>query len=201
MENQSNLNVQSLDENILFGLDRLTNIFRLFLWETGKKENLSPLQIQILHTIHKMPFKKNTVSNLTEYFELKKSTVSESITNLITKGWLYKVQDEKDKRKFYLKLTELGNTKIKSLNDRSQVILDIIQEIPIEDKNAIIRFIIHLAKRLHDGNWIQLTNICLTCKNFGKSDDAEKPYYCNFIKRKMSMEDFQIDCKSFKKKD
>jgi len=39
---------ENIDSKIIAGLERISRVFRLLLWDIAKDENLSPIQIQFL---------------------------------------------------------------------------------------------------------------------------------------------------------
>jgi DNA-binding MarR family transcriptional regulator len=115
---------ESLSENIITAIEKISQINRLILWDISKEENLSPIQIQFIDYINRMPLQMSTISNLAMEFDLKKSTVSDSISNLIKKGFLEKKQDKQDKRIFYLYLTKSSFEKISIIEERNKKIYE-----------------------------------------------------------------------------
>ncbi len=50
MKNVFDLEIQNsaIEGKIVAGMERLSQVFRILLWEKAKKHNLSPIQIQLL---------------------------------------------------------------------------------------------------------------------------------------------------------
>ena len=66
MESIFNLNNQNsnLDNKIVAGLDRISQVFKTLLWGKSKTYNLSPIQIQLLIFIEYHSEEKTTISYL-----------------------------------------------------------------------------------------------------------------------------------------
>ncbi|WP_313528615.1 MarR family winged helix-turn-helix transcriptional regulator [Anaerotignum sp.] len=75
----------------------------------GEEEKLTVQQFHIL--LHIRDFGLNTVSDISDFFCLSKSSISLSISKLVVKGYLKKESPIKgdDGRKIYFYLTEKGN--------------------------------------------------------------------------------------------
>ena len=60
LENQNG----TLDNKIVAGLERLSQVFRILLWDKAKEHRLSPIQIQLLIFIQYHSSDKTTISYL-----------------------------------------------------------------------------------------------------------------------------------------
>jgi DNA-binding MarR family transcriptional regulator len=189
-----------LDENIVIAIEKISQINRVNLWKIAKEEGISPIQIQFIDYISKMSLELTTISNLSMEFDLKKSTVSDSISNLINKGFLEKVIDEYDKRKFYLKLTEKSILKLELINERNKIIFDKLKDFSSEDKTIVLNLLMRLIKSLFNEGVVQSAKMCLTCKNFTENKDinSETLHFCNFLNIPMATRDLHFNCTSHK---
>ena len=68
------------------------------------KDNLTAFDFFCLETIHLL--KKPTMKEFANFLEVYSPNVSYKIKNLIQKGYLNKVMDEKDRRIFHLEVTD-----------------------------------------------------------------------------------------------
>ena len=75
LENQN----ANLDNKIVAGLERLSQVFRILLWEKAKEHSLSPIQIQLLIFIRHHSADKTTISYLAQEFNFTKPTISDAI--------------------------------------------------------------------------------------------------------------------------
>ena len=98
----------SLDNKIVAGLERLSQVFRILLWEKAKQYSLSPIQIQLLIFIQHHSVDKTTVSYLAQEFNFTKPTISDAIKVLEQKNLIRKNIDGKDTRSYTIQLTVSG---------------------------------------------------------------------------------------------
>ena len=101
-----NINHQNanIDNKIVAGLERISQVFRILLWEKAKRHKLSPIQIQLLIFIHNHSPKNATISYLAEEFNFSKATISDSIKILEQKQLISKITDNKDARSYQIQL-------------------------------------------------------------------------------------------------
>jgi len=189
-----------LNENIIIAIEKIAQINRLFLWEISKEESLSPIQIQIIDYISNNCLECSTISSLSSEFDLKKSTISDSVTNLISKGFLEKSQDTKDKRIFFLKLTQKSRDKLTIIKQRNKTITNKLNNIQYSEKAVVQDVLFNLIKSFYDDKLIQSAKLCLTCSNFSenKAPDSKEPHYCNFLSVYMPKTKININCLSYK---
>lgn len=194
--------MSEVDKNILTGIEKICQISRVLLWDIAKEENLSPIQIQFLDYLERIPQEQRTLTHLTLEFDLNKSTVSDSITNLIKKGFLEKVQDNEDKRVFYLNLTPMAEGKIEKINQWNSIIYEKIKTVSKENKDIIADFFVNLIRSLHEEKVIKSAKMCFYCSNFKNVDytensDKRLPYYCSYTDRYFSDSEVNINCVGF----
>ena len=110
MESIYNLDFQNtrLENKIVIGFDRISQVFKTLLIEESQQYNLSPIQIQLLIFINYHSENKSTISYLSKEFHLSKPTVSETIKTLERKNYITKVADKADTRSYFIRITDLG---------------------------------------------------------------------------------------------
>jgi DNA-binding MarR family transcriptional regulator len=198
------MKTNNTEELILFSIDKISQINRILLWDIIKKDhNLgkdiqSPIQIQFIDYINKMPRQLRTVSYIAKEFELKKSTVSGSINNLIDKGYLEKDPDENDKRVFHLKTTQKCREELVLIDDKNKSLINIIKKIPEYEKKIVLNFFMNMMKELYDKNLMAQFRICLTCVNYNKESPDNKSYYCSLLDEFIDDSQIRTSCTSYK---
>ncbi len=105
-----NLNEQNqkIESRIVVALERISEAFRVLLWNESKENSLSPIQIQILIFIHFHTSEKCKVGYLADEFNMTKATISDSVKVLLLKELVAKETDPVDTRSFSLSLTNEG---------------------------------------------------------------------------------------------
>lgn len=191
----------NINKNIILGLEKINQAFRAILWDITKKEGLSPLQIQILEYLYRSPKEARTISHTAKEFDLKKSTISESIKSLVNKHLVYKETDESDGRIHYLLLTNEGKAVIDNFAGYFSTIEEELENIPYEKKLIVSGFLIDLIRHLHHKGQIQVAKVCSNCSNFhsNKNKNSDKPHYCSFAEIYIGNENIKYNCKHYKK--
>ncbi|MGE7914179.1 MarR family transcriptional regulator [Lysinibacillus xylanilyticus] len=72
--------------------------------QTVEIENISAVEMACLEVVYFL--KKPTYSELAEFFNISQPNATYRINKLIKKGYLTKFNDEKDKRVYYLQVTD-----------------------------------------------------------------------------------------------
>ena len=78
--------------------------------QKGKKNELSMISISILYTSH---IRKIRMRDISEIYDISKSTASGYVNNLEKKGYVQRKKGERDKRNIYVEPTEKGKRWIK----------------------------------------------------------------------------------------
>jgi len=94
-------------------IDKLNEIMQKLQKDllTGKLKEYTLRQLYYIELIHKN--EDINISEISKSIDLKKSTVSIAINQLINLGIVNKIQSTEDKRFYFLKLTSKGNEIIK----------------------------------------------------------------------------------------
>ena len=110
-----NLNEQNqkVESRIVVALERISEAFRVLLWNESKENSLSPIQIQILIFISFHSSEKCKVGYLADEFNMTKATISDSVRVLLSKALVTKETDPSDTRSYSLLLTDEGKKLLK----------------------------------------------------------------------------------------
>jgi len=77
-----------LSGKIVIGLERISEVIKVLLWEKAKDLCLSPIQILIFVAYHKSAY--CNVSHLAKEFNITKATISDAIKTLLKKELILK---------------------------------------------------------------------------------------------------------------
>jgi len=187
----------NFDSKIVAGLERLSQVFKILLWEKAKEKGLSPIQIQILIFIQHHSIEKTTVSYLAKEFNVTKPTVSDAIKILEQKYLIEKFSDAKDFRSYVIKLTETGKKIVAETEDFPDPITAILSQTDENEKEIIWNMISDLIIKLNRSDVINVQRTCYNCK-FYANDGIE--HYCNFLNIILKNRDIRIDCPEFENK-
>ena len=87
---------QKIESRIVVALERISEAFRVLLWNESKENSLSPIQIQILIFIYFHSPEKCKVGYLADEFNMTKATISDSVKVLLSKELVTKETDPND---------------------------------------------------------------------------------------------------------
>lgn len=193
MKNIFDLEIQnsSLDGKITAGFERLSQVFRVLLWEKAKNHDLSPIQIQVLIFLKHHSKNKATVSYLAKEFNLTKATVSDTVRILEQKSYLTKSVNENDSRSYAIELTAKGLEMVLLTEDFTDPLFDLIRMVPENEKNVLWKNISSIVEQLHT---LQVINVQSTCRNCGYFLQQKDGNYCQLMNIKLETNDIKLDC-------
>ena len=190
LSNQNN----NLDSKIVAGLERLSQVFRILLWEKAKEHSLSPIQIQLMIFIQHHSQDKSTISYLAQEFNFTKPTISDAIKVLEQKQFIKKITDSNDTRSYTIQLTVKGKKIVSETENFANPLTEIIKKSTPSDKLVLWENITNLIAQLNKLEVISIQRTCFNCKYY--SIKGKTPF-CNLLDQKLQTQDIRIDCEEF----
>ncbi len=184
----------NLDNKITAGLERLSQVFRILLWEKAKEHGLSPIQVQLLIFIKHHSVEKTTVSYLSKEFNVTKPTISDSIKILEQKYLIKKKVDGIDTRSYTIKLTAAGNRIVAGTEDFANPLTQLIVPFSESDKVTLWQAISTLIIQLNKMQVINVQRTCFKCRHYCVKNNN---HFCNLLLIPLQKEDIRIDCPEF----
>jgi DNA-binding MarR family transcriptional regulator len=184
----------SLDSKIVAGLERLSQVFRILLWEKAKEHGLSPIQIQLLIFIKHHSQEKATVSYLAQEFNLTKPTISDAIKVLEQKKIVKKYIDANDTRSYTIQLTAAGIKIVLETEDFANPLAEIVSKSNQAGKLVLWENIYSLISQLNKLQIISVQRTCFNCKHYSMKN---KNPFCSLLEQKLQVRDIRIDCEEF----
>ena len=184
----------NLDNKIVAGLERLSQVFRILLWEKAKEYSLSPIQIQLLIFIRHHSADKTTISYLAQEFNFTKPTISDAIKILEKKKLIQKISDKTDTRSYTINLTATGKKIVLETENFANPLTEIISKATNTDKIVLWENISNLILKLNKLEVISIQRTCFNCKHYSIKN---KTHFCNLLDLKLLTKDIRIDCGEF----
>jgi DNA-binding MarR family transcriptional regulator len=184
----------SIDNKIVAGLERLSQVFRILLWEKAKEHSLSPIQIQLLIFIQHHSADKTTVSYLAQEFNFTKPTISDAIKVLDQKNLIKKIIDSNDSRSYTIQLTASGKKIVLETENFTNPITEIITKSNEADKLVLWENISNLISLLNRQEIISVQRTCFNCSHYTTKN---KNSFCSLLNQKLLTKDIRIDCEEF----
>ena len=188
-----NLNEQNqkIESRIVVALERISEAFRVLLWNESKENSLSPIQIQILIFIYFHSLEKCKVGYLADEFNMTKATISDSVKILLSKELVTKETDPIDTRSFSLSLTYEGKKIAKKASLFASSIEQPIEKLTQEQKTIMLNGLLKLIYDLNKSGIITIQRMCFTCSNYQLEKGV---HYCKLLKCQLAENELRIDC-------
>lgn len=182
---------QKIESRIVVTLERISEAFRVLLWNESKENSLSPIQIQILIFIHFHTFEKCKVGYLADEFNMTKATISDSVRVLLAKELVAKETDTIDTRSYSLSLTDEGKNIAKKASFFASSIEQPIEKLTQEQKTIMLNGLLKLIYDLNKSGIITIQRMCFTCSFYNAENGI---HYCNLLKTKLAESEIRVDC-------
>lgn len=184
----------NLDNKIVAGLERLSQVFRILLWDKAKGLSLSPIQIQLLIFIQHHSADKTTISYLAQEFNVTKPTISDAIKILEQKELIDKIADSFDARSYTIQLTPAGQKLVNEAEDFVLPLLTIVAKTSEADKVILWENIANLIIQLNKLKIISVQRTCFNCTHYALKNNL---HFCNLLSHSLYIQDIRIDCQEF----
>ncbi|UTW65323.1 winged helix-turn-helix transcriptional regulator [bacterium SCSIO 12643] len=182
---------QHIESQIVVALERISESFRVLLWNESKENSLSPIQIQILIFLLFHSEDRCKVSYLADEFNMTKATISDSVKVLLSKKMVRKEKDPRDTRSFVLLLTSEGQKVAKKASLFASTIEKPIEKLSQEQKTQMLEGLQRLIYDLNKSGIITIQRMCQTCSFYRPHNDS---HYCDFLKKELMANDLRLDC-------
>jgi len=186
--------IDNSDFKIVASLERLSECFRVLLWEKAKVLGVSPIQIQILIFIHFHSDEKCKVGYLAQEFLLTKATVSEAVKLLEQKGFIERQTEKTDRRSHTLHLTEAGKGALVQTADFANPMLASLAKIPFTEKGVLLEQLLGIVGQLQEVGIISIQRMCFACRFYQRN---EMDHFCHFIDKPLKNSELRLDCAEF----
>lgn len=182
---------------IVAGLERISEVFKVLLWEKAKLVGLSPIQIQILIFIafHKQDL--CNVSHLANEFNVTKPTISDAIKVLDKKGMVIKDFSSSDNRRYSLQLTEQGKKLLVETNDFANPLKKQIDKCNEKELENLFGTISKLIYNLNRSGILTVQRTCFGCTFYKKDYGID---YCNLLQKELKATEIRLDCPEYEEK-
>ncbi|CAM1360777.1 MarR family winged helix-turn-helix transcriptional regulator [Tenacibaculum xiamenense] len=182
---------KKIDSKIVVSLERISEAFRVLLWDESKKNSLSPIQIQILIFLLFHSKDHCKVSYLAKEFNMTKATISDSIKALHRKELIKKESDTKDTRSYTISLTNKGMVIARQSSIFTKPLEKTLESMDSTKKEVILDGLLNLIASLNKAEVITIQRMCTTCNNYLFSNNS---HYCKLLELELKTNELRIDC-------
>lgn len=184
----------NLTHKVVVGLERISEVFKVLLWEQAKTKKLSPIQIQILIfiTYHKQDL--CNVSHLANEFNVTKPTISDAIRVLLKKELIQKKISTSDSRSYSVSLTSLGKKMVLEVQDFANPLKNQVEKFDKTEIEDLYQTISQLIFKLNSSGILSVQRTCFGCRYYEKKQEK---HYCNLLKSPLISSEIRLDCPEF----
>lgn len=180
-----------IESKIVVALERISEAFRVLLWNESKENTLSPIQIQILIFLLFHTGEKCKIGYLAQEFNLTKATISDSIKILLQKELVIKNTDQDDSRSFVISLSEAGRKTAQQSANFAFAIEKPLTGLTDVQKEIMLSGLLKLIYDLNKAGIITIQRMCFTCLHYQVNNEE---HYCRLLQSKLAIGNIRLDC-------
>lgn len=188
-----NPNYQStnIEGKIVVALERISEAFRVLLWQEGKENALTPLQLQLLLFLKCHSPNKCKVNYLAKEFNVTKATISETVRILGNKAYIFKETNPSDTRSYSIYLTDKGKEVVAKTSSFAGAIEKPVHSFSETQKEVLFQSLLELIEKLNKAGIITVQRMCFSCRFYqgGPTQD-----YCGLLQKPLHTKDIRVDC-------
>ena len=183
----------SIESKIVASLERVSQAFRVLLWNESKEFSLSPIQVQVLIFLLHHSNEKRKVGYLADEFNMTKATISDTIKTLEQKQLIKKEYEQHDTRSYIIHLTKKGKDTAEQTSLFAKQIQVPIDKLHSTDKENLLLSLLDIIHHLNKSGIITIQRMCFTC-NFYKANKNGQEHFCELLNTKLTDNELRIDC-------
>jgi DNA-binding MarR family transcriptional regulator len=183
----------SIESKIVASLERVSQAFRVLLWNESKEFSLSPIQIQVLIFLLHHSDNKRKVSYLADEFNMSKATISDTIKTLEQKQLIIKEYEQHDTRSYIIHLSKNGKDVAEQTSLFAKQIQVPIDKLHVSDKENLLLSLLDIIHHLNKSGKITIQRMCFTC-HFYKANKNGTEHFCGLLNTKLAETELRLDC-------
>lgn len=186
-----------VSNKLLGGLNRIGLAMRSAAWGEATESGLTPTQSQILAFVAARGTQSPRSGDAADALGITPQTASVAIAALVQKGLVIKAPDPNDRRAASLRLTRQGEVAARVAMQWPDFLTNAVQELDGSERQAFLRILVKLIRRLQVDGEIVPQRLCVTCAHFQPNPQpahSGTPYNCGLLNLAMSDIDLRLDC-------
>lgn len=187
---------QKIESKIVAVLERISQAFRVLLWQESTEYSLTPIQVQVLIFLLHHSDEKRKVGYLANEFNMTKATISDTIRALEQKKLITKEYKKADTRTYFIHLTKKGKDIAAKTSLFTKEIRTPIDNLHTDDKENMLLSLLGIINYLNKSGVITIQRMCFSCTHYQASKNGEK-HFCNLLNKPLLTTDLRIDCPEF----
>ena len=183
----------STESKIIASFERISQAFRVLLWNESKEHALTPLQVQVLIFVLFQDHEKCRVSYLANEFNMTRATISDTVKSLAEKDLISKETDLMDTRSYVIRLTDKGKQVARQTALFTKELKIPLDKLSVGDKENLLLSLISIIHHLTQSGVITIQRMCFTCIYY-KDNHPGARHYCGLLEQKLENSELRVDC-------
>lgn len=183
----------SIESRIIASLERVSQAFRVLLWNESKEFSLSPIQVQVLIFLLHHSEQKRKVSYLASEFNMTKATISDTVKTLEQKQLIEKEYEQHDSRSYIIHLTKKGKDIAKQTSLFAEQIQVPVNKLPSAEKEKLLLNLLGIIHHLNHSGIITIQRMCFSCRFYSAGKNGQE-HFCGLLNSRLQAGDLRIDC-------
>ena len=181
----------SPSSKIVAALERISQAFRVLLWQQAGPQGLSPIQVQLLLFLHFHAPRYCTVSYLAREFGLSKATISDSVKVLAAKGFISRQTQPVDGRSRVLVLTETGNTLAEKAANFAGPLSGPVRSLSPRQQETLLENLLTVIGQLARMGIVHAPRMCFSCRFHSRNEGHD---HCQLLGQELPPAQLRLDC-------
>ncbi len=182
----------SVPEKLVEALDRLARARRAHRQHVATTQQLSPLQADLVTTLHDGPPPEPVVGRLARELAVAQPTVTDSLRTLERKGLLTRALDPDSRRRTLVRLTPAGTKAADQILDADQALLRVVHGLEVAHQERILEGLLDLIASFVDAGVIDVARTCTTCRHHQLRSDSS--HHCSLLDVTLSSSELRVNC-------
>ena len=183
-----------LASKIVVGLERISEVFKVMLWEKAKTAGLSPIQIQLLIFVAYHKNELCNVSSLAKEFNVTKPTISDAIKVLVKKDLMIKDHSLADSRSYAIHLSAKGAQVVKETESFANPMRDNLNTLDNPDLEQLYSTLSKFIYQLNKSGLLTVQRTCFGCSFYQLKNEN---HHCNLLEKDLYNKDIRLDCPEY----
>lgn len=180
-----------IDHKIIVAFERISQALRTMAWNSGKQQQLNPVQSQLLIFLLRHPNAASSITALAREFGVSKASLSETVSALEKKGLINKAATRSDLRNFNIRLMPEGLQAAAEAAQYTNLLTAALGNLPAPGKEVLFDALGSLIFELHNSGVVPVQRMCLSCHYHEMRNDG---HFCRLLEKQLAVAALQVDC-------
>lgn len=177
---------------LVVALEKLSESFRVLLWEQTKVHGLSPIQVQILIYLKHHDQEQAKPAVLASELNVTRPTISDALNALKKKELLEVKPNPADSRSRLLFLSPKGEAICTQVEQYANPLHTAIGSLEAKAQSDLLFSLLKVLNQLENSQVINAQRMCFNCAYY--EGDRKESHYCKFLDKPLSKAELRIDC-------